>query len=307
VTVPGSTSNFGAGFDTLGMAVSLNNRITVTRQDEPAHGATGTAANASAAAPAPVPVPERESDARAKKMVAEVAAHFFAATQRAAFGFRYRIEGEVPPSRGLGSSVTVRAGVLAGLNALAGAQLSREDIVRLVSELEGHPDNASSGVLGGFCVARSDPQSGHYVDTIRVAVPETLVFVTVAPLLEVSTHASRGVLPQTLPYFDAVRSINSASYLSAAMLTGDYERLRGATSDFMHEPYRLPAAEAIAAGVAAGALTGWLSGSGSSVMCVAYREQGARILEAMRASFGASGQSCEATILQADNTGLRLS
>jgi len=296
VIVPGSTSNFGAGFDTLGMAVSVSNRITVMPL---------------AACEEPTICAERESDARAQQMVAEAAARFFAASGRVPFPFSYRIEGEVPPSRGLGSSVTVRAGIVAALNELSEAGLSRDELVRLVSELEGHPDNAAAGTLGGFCVARTDPQTGSYIDTIRVAVPESLVFVTAAPLLEVSTHASRGVLPQTLPYFDAVRSINSAGYLIAAMLTGDYARLRGAVSDFMHEPYRLPgipgAAETIAAGVRAGALTGWLSGSGSSVMCAAYREDGPRVLAAMRESFQNLGQSCEAVILRADNEGLRVS
>jgi len=295
VTVPGSTSNFGAGFDTLGMAVSVANRITVSRLETPATGLIRA---------------ERESDARAQMMVAEAAKCFFLAGKQASFPFSYRIEGEVPPSRGLGSSVTVRAGIVAALNYLSGVGLSRDELVRLVSELEGHPDNAAAGILGGFCVARSDPKTGGYVDTIRVAVPDSLVFVTAAPLLEVSTHASRGVLPQTLPYFDAVRSINSAGYLIAAMLTGDYERLRGTVSDFMHEPYRLPgipgAAETIAAGVHAGALTGWLSGSGSSVMCAAYREDGPRVLAAMRECFQSSGQSCEGVILRADNEGLRV-
>jgi len=295
VTVPGSTSNFGAGFDTLGMAVSVSNRITVTPL------ASGAELTIRA---------ERESDSLALKMVGEAAKCFFLASKRASFPFSYRIEGEVPRSRGLGSSVTVRAGIIAALNQISGAGLSRDELVRLVSELEGHPDNASAGILGGFCVARSDPQTGGYIDTIRVAVPESLVFVTAAPLLEVSTHASRGVLPQTLPYFDAVRSINSAGYLIAAMLTGDYARLRGAVSDFMHEPYRLPgilgAGETLAAGVQAGALTGWLSGSGSSVMCAAYREDGLRVLEAMRESFQRLGQSCEAVILRADNEGVRV-
>jgi len=277
------------------MAVSVANRVAVSRLATPA---------------TELVQPERKSDARAQGMVTEAAKCFFLASKQAAFPFGYRIEGEVPPSRGLGSSVTVRAGIVAALNHLSGAGLSRDELVRLVSELEGHPDNAAAGILGGFCVARSDPQTGGYVDTIRVAVPESLVFVTAAPLLEVSTHASRGVLPQTLPYFDAVRSINSAGYLIAAMLTGDYARLRGAVSDFMHEPYRLPgipgAAETIAAGEQAGALTGWLSGSGSSVMCAAYREDGPRVLAAMRESFQKLGQSCEAVILHADNEGLRI-
>jgi homoserine kinase len=293
VRVPGSTSNCGAGFDTLGLAVNVHNRITLTR-----------------AAPGGAAAALRREDARAQAMVAAAADLFFRQTGRPPFGFGYKIEGGVPPARGLGSSVTVRAGVVAGLDALAGTGLGRPRLVALVTELEGHPDNAAAGILGGFCVARADPVSGAYVDCVRIAVPADLALVTASPLVEISTHESRGRLPEKLPYFDAVRSINSAAYLVAAMATGDYERLRHAVSDFMHEPYRLPhipgAAGAIAAGVKAGALTGWLSGSGSSVLCICRREHAETVMGAMRESFTTGKLACETTVLAADNTGLQL-
>ncbi len=293
VIVPGSTSNCGAGFDTLGMAVSVSNTVQVTRLEEGGG-----------------PQAKRESDARAQAMVAAAADLFFEKSKSESFGFSYQIDGEVPPSRGLGSSVTVRAGIVAGLNELSGAVLARKDLVALVTELEGHPDNAAASMLGGFCVARSDPQTGAYIDTVRIKVPNELALVVASPVVEVSTERSRGTLPATLPYFDAVRSINSATYLVAAMATGDYARLSHAVSDFMHEPYRLPgivgASEALAAGVKAGALTGWLSGSGSSVMCVARQDQAKRVMAAMRDALGETGNRCEASILQADNIGMRL-
>jgi len=292
IRVPGSTSNCGAGFDTLGMAVNVSNAVTVSRLADSAE-----------------PQAMRDSDARAQEMVTAAATLFFKTTRQTVFGFTYEINGEVPTARGLGSSVTVRAGIIAALDILADTKLTRPQIVAMVSELEGHPDNAASSVLGGFCVARSDPQTGAYIDTIRFEVPEELVFVVASPLIEISTEGSRGTLPKTLPYFDAVRSINSATYLVAAMATGDYDRLKDAVSDFMHEPYRLPgiagASDALASGVKAGALTGWLSGSGSSVMCVCRREVGAAVLSAMCSALTDQGLECDASILQADNTGLR--
>ncbi len=292
VRVPGSTSNCGAGFDTLGLALSVYNRVILTR-------AAGT-----------VPQPERPADGRAQEMVAETAALFFRTAGLAPAGFRYRIEGEVPAARGLGSSVTVIAGVLAGLDALHGTGWSRHQLVAAVTLLEGHPDNASAGILGGFCVSRCDPVSGAYVDTVRIAVPADLAFVVASPSTELLTKESRGVLPATLPYFDAVKSINSAAYFTAALATGDFEKLRAAAGDFMHEPYRLPkipgAREAIAAGVAAGAFTGWLSGSGSSVLCVCVQGQAAQVLSAMREAFAGKSVASGARVLAADNAGLRL-
>lgn len=292
VRVPASTSNCGAGFDTLGIAFNVYNHVTLTR-------AAGAAAQ-----------PARPEDGRAQAMVDEAAAAFFHAANRTPFGFTYRIAGDVPPARGLGSSVTVRAGVVAGLDALAGTGFDRPHLVRIVNALEGHPDNAAAGILGGFCVPRTNPADGAYVDTVRFAVPADLVFVAASPVIEIMTKESRGVLPAKLPFFDAVRSINSAAYLVAVFATRDYDRLRHAVADFMHEPYRLPkipgAAGALAAGIGAGALTGWLSGSGSSVLCVARAGQAETVLGAMQASFRAGDLPCDGRIMLADNTGLVL-
>lgn len=292
VRVPGSTSNCGAGFDTLGLAFNLYNHVTLTPL--PAGGAS----------------PARAEDARAGTMVEAAAAAFFRTVNRTPFGFTYRIDGDVPPARGLGSSVTVRASVVAGLDALAGTGLDRNRLVALVTDLEGHPDNAAAGILGGFCVPRTNPADGAYIDSVRFAVPAELAFVAVSPLVEIVTNESRGALPAKIPYFDAVRSINSAAYLVAVFATKDYARLRHAVTDFMHEPYRLPkipgAQAALAAGVKAGALTGWLSGSGSSVLCPCLREQAETVLAAMRDSFKHDNLGCEGRVLLANNEGLRL-
>ncbi len=292
VRVPGSTSNCGAGFDTLGLALQIYNRVSIS----PAEGVD--------------PMPASLDDRRAQTMVSETAAAFFRTTGRAPEGFSYHISGEVPQARGLGSSVTVIAGVLGGLNALHRTGLDRDGLVRVATEIEGHPDNASAGILGGFCVARCDPTTGSYLAAVRFSMPSHLVFVVVSPQIELLTKESRGALPGFLPYVDAVRSINSAAYFVAAISSGDYGRLSAAAGDFMHEPYRLPkipgARAAIAAGKAAGAFTGWLSGSGSSVLCMATVEDSARVGAAMSDAFMAAGVACDVRGLAADNEGLRV-
>jgi homoserine kinase len=290
VRVPASTSNCGAGFDTIGLALSLYNRVTVA----PADGAD--------------PVPGTASDARAREMAAEAAGAFFRETGLPRSGFQYSIEGDVPPARGLGSSVTVLAGIIAGLDFLHRTKLPRSRLVGLVSQIEGHPDNAGAGILGGFCVSRSDPSTGAYVDAQRFEVPANIAFVVVSPPVELVTKESRGALPATLPFFDAVRSVNSASYLVAAFASGEFEKLRNVSGDFIHEPYRLPqipgGAAAIAAGISAGAWTGWLSGSGSSVLCVSERARAAAVFEAMKSAFARASMACDGRILSADNSGL---
>ncbi len=292
VRVPGSTSNCGSGFDTLGLALTVYNEITLTRGDW--RGARAST----------------QTDADGIDMAEEAARLFFVRAGVEEIGFKLAIAGEVPMSRGLGSSVTLRAGVVAALNELCGAKLTRDDLCSLVTQLEGHPDNATPAVVGGFCVARCDPHTGELAGVLRRPIGRELVFVVVSPVQELETKKARGILPKELPYFDAIKSVNSATYLVAAIMTGEYDRLRHAVCDYLHEPYRLPlipgAHAAIQAGVAAGALTGWLSGSGSSVLCVARPAKAGRVGRAMHAAFGAHKISSRIFPLHADNEGLRV-
>lgn len=289
VRVPASTSNCGAGFDSLGLALSLYNRVTLTR-------AQGL-----------VPLPEQPADERTHAMVVAATERFWRVAGCVPAGFYYRIEGDVPPARGLGSSATVVAGVLAGLDAQHETRLSRQALVKIATAVEGNPENASASLLGGFTVSRTDPDTGEFLDCVRVQVPHELAFVVASPGVELPTPESRRVLPATLPFKDAARSINSAAYLAAAMVAGEYEKLARAVGDFMHEPYRMPkipgARAAIDAGLEAGAWTGWLSGSGSSVLCVCRHELGDPVAASMCAAFWRESMPCKAHVLVADNEG----
>lgn len=292
IRVPGSTSNCGSGFDTLGLALNIYNDITLTRGDW-----SGVR-------------PLTDRDTAGLGMADEAAARFFVGAGVEKFGYEFSIAGDVPMSRGLGSSVTLRAGVVAALNELAGTKLTKDDLCRLVTQLEGHPDNATAAVIGGFCVARCDPHSGELRGVLRKPIGRDLCFVVASPEQELETKQARGILPKALPYFDAIKSVNSAAYVVAAILSGEYDRLREAGGDFLHEPYRLPlipgAKNAIAAGVAAGALTGWLSGSGSSVLCAARLARAAKVGRAMAAAFAAHRVPATIHPLFADNRGLRV-
>src|SRR4051794_19604632 len=129
VRVPASTSNLGPGFDSLGIALRIYNRITLVR------GASRLQAH--------------------PRIVSEAADRFFKQTRRRAFSFSYSTTEQIPRSRGLGSSAAVRLGVLLALNFLSGSPLERVMIFELCSELEGHPDNAAPAMFGGFTVAGS--------------------------------------------------------------------------------------------------------------------------------------------------------
>ena len=288
VRVPASTSNLGPGFDTLGIALKLHNQISIRETDDLAMMRTDTAAPESLA------------------MTREAAAEFFTRSKVKPHGAQIEVKGEVPVSSGLGSSVTVRLGVVFGLNELNGRPLSDHEMLDLVSGLEGHSDNCAPALFGGFVASGFIGGSVRYR---RFSVPGTLKFVCCFPQFPVVTEKARAMLPRQVPLRDAVENLNRVALVTATFATGDFSMLRGLFDDKLHQPYRRKLVpqleEVIAAGVEAGALGGWLSGSGSSVMCLTERKEQA-VAEAMSGVFARDRVRCVTHLLHADNDGTRL-
>ena len=277
VEVPATTSNLGPGYDCLGVALSVYNRVTVTQAEgEPPF-----------------------------EMALEAAEVFFAKAKREAFPFACRIEGEVPMSRGLGSSVTLRLGVLNGLNVLVGEPLSRTEVFEIGASLEGHPDNAAPAQFGGFTVAGGE---AHSAPPLRFAVAPELSFVLLVPNFEVRTADSRRILPEDVNRKAAVASSARACRITAAFAGGRYTALQDAFEDSaFHQPHRLPLVpflpKVLAAGRGAGALGGFLSGSGSTVACLTL-EDPEGVAAAMLEASGLEG--ARTVVTQADNQGARI-
>lgn len=269
IRVPATSANLGPGYDCLGVALQIYNRVTV-----------------------------RQGGSLDLPMLREAAAAFFRRSELAPFATSAAIQGEVPQSRGMGSSVTVRLGLLTGLNQLAGEPLDTNALFELCAELEGHPDNAAPAAFGGFAVAK--PQA----TPLRVDVASELKFVLCIPDFEVSTPAARAVLPGELPRLQAVASCVNACRVTAAFFQQRYELLAGAFEDHLHQPYRAPLIpflhEVIAAGTAAGALGGFLSGSGSTICCLTLQDPGP-VAEAMKRAAGKG--EIQTMITQGDNLG----
>lgn len=274
VQVPATTSNFGPGYDCLGAAFQIHNRVTLRRAES--------------------------GSAPPFAMAAEAAHAFFEKAGLPAFDFQIAVEGEVPRSRGLGSSVTVRLGVLHGLNTLCELPLASDCLFEICARLEGHPDNAAPAAWGGFTVAGGEKIA-------RFDVAPSLRFVLLIPDFEIATPEARRVLPETLDRLAAARSCANACRITAAFASRRYELLRGAFADGLHQPFRkklIPFLDdVIAAGEAAGALGGFLSGSGSTICCIAL-EDADRVGEAM---LRASGQAdARVVVTQADPDGARI-
>jgi len=273
IRVPATTANLGPGFDCLGIALRIYNRVTVR------HG----------------------GPSQPHVMATDAAAKFFTAAQVPSFAFHWEIEGEVPQSRGLGSSVTVRLGLLHGLNELVGRPLDRERLFELCATLEGHPDNAAPAAFGGFTAAKIG------VPPLRVDVSPKLHFVLLVPDFEISTPAARAVLPEMLDRKLAVESAVNACRVTAAFMTQEYAALRGSFVDHFHQPHRvslipfLP--KVLTAAEGRGALGGFLSGSGSTICCLTLEHPEA-VAAAMRSAAGKG--DAYTLIATADNEGAKV-
>jgi homoserine kinase len=288
VVVPCSTSNLGSGFDTLGLALALHNRVTVTqRRDARIRIVSKMAASDRPAAEA---------------LVREAAELFLDHAGVKPVGIDVAAESDIPIARGLGYSSTLRAGIVASLNELTATKLSHHDILHLVTQLEGHPDNASPAVLGGFTVSGIvDKQTR----CLRFDLDPRLKAVTLVPNFQVRTSAARKLLPKEFSRADAAHALNRSALIVAAFASKNYETLRGVFDDRFHQPCRLKLVpqldRVITAGVEAGAIGGFLSGSGSSIICLTTRHA-QQVGAAMRSELPDS----EVMILTPENCGLRI-
>ena len=273
VRAPATTANLGPGFDCLGMALDLWAEVVVTASDEPL----------------PAPSPPLGG------MVVQAAQRLFSHLgKQPPAGLSAECTQQIPVARGLGASAVARAAGLLAANALLGEPLEREEILALGSELEGHADNMTPALFGGFQVAVRD---GDRVFHAGLAPPEGLKAVLFVPDMEMPTQESRQVLPPIISREDAIYNIGRAALLVAALASSRLDLLDVATRDRLHQPARakvFPPMEAIfRAARQAGALGVFLSGGGSAILALASQrdEEIAQAMAAAAAGEGASGHT----------------
>lgn len=256
VRVPATSANIGPGFDSLGMAFSFYNVFFFELAEKTV--ITGCPA-AYAGEDNLALVAFRAACSRAGKEAPAV---------------HIDIGGDVPVSRGLGSSATLLVGGALGANLLLSLGLTKEDILAVATEIEGHPDNIAPAVYGGFTASLM--QEGKPL-AASCPVHPSLRFCAFIPDFKTSTHDARGVLPKTVPFADAVFNVSHVAVLLAALAKGDTELLSASLEDRLHQPYRASLIDGYEAvreiALAAGAHAFFISGSGSTCMAI-YTEEG---------------------------------
>jgi homoserine kinase len=293
VSVPASTANLGAGFDVLALALSLRNTVTFTDLGE----GEGVEVAVAGEGQGRVPLDGRNLVARSAERVFDLAG------RRPRGRLRIHCANRIPLGSGMGSSAATILGGLAAANALVGAGLDHDALLRLACAIEGHPDNAAAAVLGGLVIVSA--AEGDLVAR-RVPMPPARVVIAL-PALRLSTAQARRVLPDSVPRADAVFNLGHAVFTVQALASGDAALLGWAVADRLHQPYRQPLipgyAEVEAAARGQGALAVALSGAGPSLIAFAA-ERHAEIALAMQSAFQARGLATRTFVLDVDFDGL---
>lgn len=255
VLVPATAANLGPGFDTLGLALSVYDELEVTALPAGEYdiAVTGTGAEE---------IARDESN-----LVVRAAARVFAEAGVAMPGLRIRATNNVPHGKGLGSSAAaVVAGILSAVGLLEGtAHFSEADLLRLATELEGHPDNVAPALFGGLTIAWTGERGlGHK----KLLVHRGVSPLVLVPGYAMSTSAVRALQPTQVPREDAVFNVSRSALLIAA-LTQSPELLWDATADRLHQDYRaaaMPETSALVRALREGGYAAVVSGAGPSVL-----------------------------------------
>ena len=225
IQIPATSANLGAGFDALGLALTYYNYIEMEECDK---------IDITAADGLDIPTDERN-------LIYISAKDLFAVCGKKLEGLKLIQTSNIPMARGLGSSSACIIAGLVGANKMLGDPLTKDDLVDLAAQIEGHPDNTAPALLGGIVTAVFDGRKVHWVK-------------------------------QEVSHKDAVYNLSRAALFSASLLTGKFENLKTAVDDRLHQPYRMAliphCKDVFDIAYTHGAYAAYISGAGPTIMAI---------------------------------------
>lgn len=256
IKVPATCANLGPGFDTLGLALDLYNTYHI-EEIESGLEITGCEAEF----------------ADENNLVYTSMMNCFKKIGYNPTGIKIDMKTEIPISRGLGSSAACIIAGVRGANLIAGSPLDKEEIFKIATKIEGHPDNIAPALFGGLVVSIMDGDDIYYT---KIDIHEGIKFIALIPDFTLSTSEARAVIPKNIPFKDAVFNVSRVSLLISSLVNGEFHLLKHGFKDALHQNYRgklipdyfhiIKTCEEI------GALGSILSGAGPTIMNIVKEE-----------------------------------
>jgi len=292
VSVPGSSGNIGPGFDVLGLALTLRNEMRVKilspKSGKPIFHIEGEGADI-------FPKDDRNFIFRSAQVI-------FRKAGKKVPAMEFRCLNRIPPARGLGSSAAACLSGLLAANQILGNPFSKDEILILASDIEGHPDNVAPILLGGI---RASGKFNGKIWSFKWPAPRARLVMAV-PDFKLSTRTSRSVLPKKVPLEDAVFNMSAVCVMPDAFRSR-LDLLKFIFNDRLHEPYRAKLVRGFHMvkrnALKAGAYGVTLSGSGPSILAFANPRYAGKIGKAMGKGFRSVGVKCRILNLSVDDKG----
>ena len=291
IIVPATTANIGLGFDSIGIAVDLYLTLTVV---EPSN-------EWKIEHPFGEAVPSNQEN-----LIIETALAVCSTLQP----HHLVCESDIPMTRGLGSSSSAIVAGIELANQLGNLNLTPQQKVEWATKLEGHPDNVAPAILGGLVVATYDEESQE-VDYLQKEIHSAIQGIALIPDFELSTKASRQVLPSEFVYSKAVQASSRSNVLVAALWQEDWENVsKIVEKDLFHEPYRetlipflTPVRKLAKEKEAIGT---YLSGAGPTVMVLSSKDKSTTIVEYLQEHLPSKLGNYDIQVLTVDQVGVRV-
>ena len=268
IRVPASVANLGPGFDTLAVAIKLYLCVKIRHVSPNQQGELN--------------FEFIDQDFKGTNLIGTTFQKMASLDEIRFPSLEIEVRSEIPICAGLGSSAAATVAGLRLYETVAGPQ-PIERLLRIASEIEGHPDNVSAALLGGLTNSCRTEEGS--VLAIATPWPQSLRLVVLTPSITVETVNARRVLPTVIPRADVVFNLQRVALLLQSLHKQDYKHFKEALCDRLHQPHRLSYVPGLKEALALkhpDLLGVCLSGSGPSV--VAFAEKNFKDIETLISS-----------------------
>lgn len=294
VKVPATSANLGPGFDCMGIALNLYNETKFELTDNEFE----------------IEILDSSSDfvpKDSKNLIYRAMDMVYRAKGKKLYGIKVTTNSAIPLTRGLGSSSSAIVAGLVAANHMLSYPFSTKELLYMAYKIEGHPDNVTPAMLGGFTVSYP---SGGKISYLKTNISTDIKFVAFIPDFYFQTKKSRSIIPNYIPLKNAAYNIARASMLSMSFATGDFSNLESALRDKIHQNVRfnhIKSGEYIIRNAKrCGAFGGYISGAGPTIMTIVSKDNYDTYIQSMNKLIEENVKNYQMVCFEPDNEGAKI-